>query len=210
MLSERARRLAPSPTLAITARARALRAQGVDVISFGAGEPDFDTPERVKAAAARAIAAGQTKYTDTAGIPELRAAVCAKLKGDNGLDYEPADVIVSVGAKHTLYNICAVLVDPGDEVLVPAPYWVSYTEQVRLCEGTPVPVPTDEALGFQLDLDALRAAVTPRTKLLILNTPNNPTGAVFPRADLRVVAALALEHGFRVVADECYDALSYE
>ncbi len=210
MLAERARRLAPSPTLAITARARALRAQGVDVISFGAGEPDFDTPERVKAAAVRAIAEGQTKYTDTAGIPELRAAVCAKLRRDNGLDYEPADVIVSVGAKHALYNICAVLVGPGDEVLVPSPYWVSYTEQVRLCEGTPVLVPTDEARGFQLDLAALRAAVTPRTRLLILNTPNNPTGAVFPREDLQAVAALALERGFWVVADECYEALSYE
>ncbi len=210
MLAERARRLAPSPTLAITARARALRAQGIDVISFGAGEPDFDTPERVKAAAVRALAEGRTKYTDTAGIPELRAAVCAKLKRDDGLDYEPADVVVSVGAKHTLYNICAVLVGPGDEVLVPAPYWVSYTEQVRLCEGTPVLVPTDEARGFQLDVGALRAAVTPRTKLLLLNSPNNPTGAVYPREDLRAVAALALERGLWVVSDECYDALSYE
>ena len=210
MLAERARRLAPSPTLAITARARALRAQGIDVISFGAGEPDFDTPERVKAAAVRALAEGRTKYTDTAGIPELRAAVCAQLKRDDGLDYEPADVIVSVGAKHTLYNICAVLVGPGDEVLVPAPYWVSYTEQVRLCEGTPVLVPTDEARGFQLDVAALRAAVTPRTKLLLLNSPNNPTGAVYPREDLRAVAALALERGLWVVSDECYGALSYE
>jgi aspartate aminotransferase len=210
MLSARARRLAPSPTLAISAKARALRAQGIDVISFSAGEPDFDTPERVKAAAVRALAEGRTKYTDTAGIPELRAAVCAKLKRDNGLDYEPADVVVSVGAKHTLYNICAVLVDPGDEVLVPAPYWVSYTEQVRLCEGTPVVVPTDEGRGFQLDVAALRAAVTPRTRLLILNTPNNPTGAVFPRADLQAVAALAVERDFWVVADECYEALSYE
>ena len=132
MLAERARRLQPSPTLAIAARARAMRAQGIDVLSFSAGEPDFDTPERVKAAAARALAEGRTKYTDTAGIPELRAAICAKLKRDNDLDYEPADIIVSVGAKHTLYNIAAVLFDPGDEVLVPAPYWVSYTEQVRL------------------------------------------------------------------------------
>jgi aspartate aminotransferase len=210
MLSERARRLAPSPTLAISAKARAMRAQGIDVISFSAGEPDFDTPERVKAAATRALAEGRTKYTDTAGIPELRAAVCAKLKRDNGLDYEPADVVVSVGAKHTLYNLCAVLLDPGDEVLVPAPYWVSYTEQVRLVDGRPVIVPTDEARGFQLDVAALRAAVTDRTKLLILNTPNNPTGAVFPRADLQAVAALAVERGFWVVADECYEALSYE
>ena len=196
MLSERARRLAPSPTLAITARARALRAQGVEVISFGAGEPDFDTPERVKAAAVRAIAEGHTKYTDTAGIPELRAAVCAKLKRDNGLDYEPADVVVSVGAKHTLYNICAVLVGPGDEVLVPSPYWVSYTEQVRLCEGTPIPVPTDEARGFQLDLAALQSAVTPRTKLLVLNSPTNPTGSCFFNFDESTVSA----HSFDWIA----------
>src|SRR5262249_54406516 len=137
-------------------------------------------------------------------------AVCAKLKRDSGLDYEPADVIVSVGAKHTLYNACEVLIDPGDEVLIPAPYWVSYTEQVRLCEGVPVIVATDEARGFQLDPAALRAAVTPRTKLLILNTPNNPSGAVYSRADLQAVAALAVERGFWVVSDECYEALSYD
>ena len=210
MLAERARRLTPSPTLALAARARALRAQGIDVLSFTAGEPDFDTPERVKDAAIRALRDGLTKYTDAGGIPELKAAICAKLRRDSGLAYEPAEVIASVGAKHTLYNICAVMVDPGDEVIVPAPYWVSYTEQVRLCEGVPVVVPTDEARGFQLDLGALRKAVTPRTKLLILNTPNNPTGAVFPRADLERVASLALECGFHVVSDECYDALAYE
>jgi aspartate aminotransferase len=210
MLAERARRLVPSPTLAIGAKARAMRAQGIDVLSFSQGEPDFDTPERIKAAAIRALAQGQTKYTDAAGILELRAAICAKLKRDNDLDYEPADVIVSVGAKHTLYNICSVLIDPGDEVLIPAPYWVSYTEQVRLCEGRPVIVATDEARGFQLDPAALRAAVTPRTKLLILNTPNNPSGAVYPRADLQAVATLAVERDFRVVSDECYEALSYE
>jgi aspartate aminotransferase len=210
MLAERARRLTPSPTLALAARARALRAQGIDVLSFTAGEPDFDTPERVKDAAIRALRDGLTKYTDAGGIPELRAAICAKLKRDSSLAYEPAEVIASVGAKHTLYNICAVLVDPGDEVIVPAPYWVSYTEQVRLCEGVPVVVPTDEARGFQLDLDALRRVVTSRTKLLILNTPNNPTGAVFPRTDLERVASLALERGFHVVSDECYDALAYE
>ena len=210
MLAERARRLQPSATLAIAARARALRAQGIDVLSFSAGEPDFDTPERVKAAAVRALAEGHTKYTDTAGIPDLRAAICAKLKRDNDLDYEPAEVIVSVGAKHTLYNIGAVLFDPGDEVLVPAPYWVSYTEQVRLFDGRPVVVPTDEARGFQLDVAALRAAVTPRTRALILNTPNNPTGAVYGRADLEAVAALAVERGIWIVSDECYEALSYE
>jgi aspartate aminotransferase len=210
MLAERARRLTPSPTLVLAARARALRAQGIDVLSFTAGEPDFDTPERVKEAAIRALRDGLTKYTDAGGIPELKAAICAKLRRDNGLAYEPAEVIASVGAKHTLYNICAVMVDPGDEVIVPAPYWVSYTEQVRLCEGVPVVVATDEARGFHLDFEALRKAVNSRTKLLILNTPNNPTGAVFPRADLERVAALALERGFHVVSDECYDALAYE
>jgi aspartate aminotransferase len=210
MLAERARRLTPSPTLALSARARALRAQGIDVLSFTAGEPDFDTPERVKDAAIRALREGKTKYTDAGGIPELRAAICAKLKRDNGLSYAHTEVIASVGAKHTLYNICAVLVDPGDEVLVPSPYWVSYTEQVRLCEGVPVVVPTDESRGFQLDLTALRRAVTRRSKLLILNSPNNPTGAVYPRADLEAVAALVLERGLYVVSDECYDALSYD
>ncbi|HEY7601580.1 MAG TPA: pyridoxal phosphate-dependent aminotransferase [Methylomirabilota bacterium] len=210
MLAERARRLTPSPTLALAARARALRAQGIDVLSFTAGEPDFDTPERVKDAAIRALRDGLTKYTDAGGIPELKSAICAKLRRDSGLAYESAEVIASVGAKHTLFNICAVLVGPGDEVLVPSPYWVSYTEQVRLCEGVPVVVPTDEARGFQLDLAALRKAVTPRTKFLILNSPNNPSGAVFPRADLEQVAALALERGFYVVSDECYDALAYE
>ncbi len=210
MLAERARRLTPSPTLALAARARALRAQGVDVLSFTAGEPDFDTPDHIKAAAIRAIHEGRTKYTDSGGIPELKAAICAKLRRDSGLEYDRTQVIASVGAKHTLYNICAVLVDPGDEVLVPSPYWVSYTEQVRLFGGTPVVVPTDEARGFQLDVPALAAAVTPRTKLLILNTPNNPSGAVFPRADLEQVARLAVERGFYVVSDECYDALSYD
>jgi aspartate aminotransferase len=210
MLAERARRLTPSATLAISAKARAMRAQGIDVLSFGAGEPDFDTPEHIKAAAVRALRDGKTKYTDAAGIPELRVAVCQKLKRDQGLTYEPAEVICSVGAKHSLYNICAVLVNPGDEVIVPSPYWVSYTEQVRLCEGTPVLVPTDERRDFQLDVDALRRAVTPRTKLLILNTPNNPTGAVYGRADLEAVAALAVERGVYVVSDECYESLAYD
>jgi aspartate aminotransferase len=210
MLSERARRLTPSPTLVISAKARAMRAQGIDVLAFSAGEPDFDTPEPIKAAAIRALGEGKTKYTDAAGIPEVRAAVCQKLKRDQGLDYELADTIVSVGAKHTLYNICAVLLDPGDEAIVPSPYWVSYTEQIKLCEGRPVVVPTDEARGFQLDLDALRRAITPRTKFLLLNTPNNPTGAVYGKADLEAVAALAVERGFYVVSDECYESLSYE
>jgi len=210
MLAERARRLVPSPTLAITAKARALRARGIDVISFGAGEPDFDTPERIKAAAVRALREGQTKYTDAAGIAELRAAVCHKLRRDNGLEYEPGQVVISCGAKHALYNLSAVLFEAGDEVLIPSPYWVSYPEQVRLVDAMPVPVPTDEARGFALDAERLRAAVTPRTRAVILNSPNNPTGAVFAREALEAVAVLALERGLWVISDECYEALAYE
>ncbi|HET7343492.1 MAG TPA: pyridoxal phosphate-dependent aminotransferase [Methylomirabilota bacterium] len=210
MLADRLKTLAPSSTLAVQAKAKELRARGVDVISFGAGEPDFDTPERIKAAAAEAMRRGQTKYTEVGGIPELRAAVCAKLKRDNGLDYEPAEVLVSVGAKHTLFNLVVALVNPGDEVLVPSPYWVSYPEQVRLLGGVPVEVPTDEATGFDLDAERLRAAVTPRTKLIVLNSPNNPTGAVFSKAALAAVARIAVERGAWVVSDECYEALTFE
>jgi aspartate aminotransferase len=210
VLADRLKTLAPSSTLAVQAKARELRARGIDVISFGAGEPDFDTPERIKDAAIQAMRRGQTKYTEVGGIPELRAAVCAKLKRDNGLDYEPADVLVSVGAKHTLFNLVVALVNPGDEVLVPSPYWVTYPEQVRLLGGVPVEVPTTEASGFDLDPDRLHTAVTPRTRLIVLNSPNNPTGAVFSRAALEAVARLAVERGLWIVSDECYEALTFE
>jgi aspartate aminotransferase len=210
VLADRLRTLAPSSTLAVQAKAKELRARGIDVISFGAGEPDFDTPERIKDAAVAAMRRGQTKYTEVGGIPELRAAVCAKLQRDNGLAYEPADVLVSCGAKHTLFNIATALVNPGDEVLVPSPFWVSYPEQVRLLGGTPVMVETREATGFDLDPDRLRAAVTPRTKLIVLNTPNNPTGAVFSPQALSAVARLAVDRKLWVVADECYESLTFE
>jgi aspartate aminotransferase len=210
VLADRLKTLAPSSTLAVQARAKALRAKGVDVISFGAGEPDFDTPARIKDAAARAMQAGQTKYTEVPGIPELRAAICAKFRRDNGLDYEPADVLVSCGAKHALFNLAVALLNPGDEVLVPSPYWVSYPEQGRLLGAVPVAVPTDEATGFDLDPDRLRAAVTGRTKLIVLNSPNNPTGAVFSAATLETVARLAVERGLWIVSDECYEALTFE
>src|SRR5262249_27455480 len=146
---------------------------------FGAGEPDFDTPPRIKDAARRALEGGQTKYTEVGGVPELRAAVCHKLKRDHGLEYAPDEVTVSCGAKHSLYNIFMALVNPGDEVLIPSPYWVSYPEQVRLLGGVPVSVPTAETSGFDLDPAELRHAVTPRTKMLVLDSPGNPTGAVF-------------------------------
>jgi aspartate aminotransferase len=210
VLADRLKTLAPSSTLAVQAKAKELRARGIDVISFGAGEPDFDTPERIKAAAVEAMRKGQTKYTEVGGIPELRAAVCAKLKRDNGLAYEPADILVSVGAKHTLFNIVMALLNPGDEVLVPSPFWVSYPEQARLLGAVPVEVPTTEASGFDLDPARLAAAVTPRTKLVVLNSPNNPTGAVFSPAALEAVARLAVERGLWVVSDECYEALTFE
>jgi aspartate aminotransferase len=210
VLAQRLKTLAPSSTLAVQAKAKALRAQGINVISFGAGEPDFDTPERIKDAALSAMRRGQTKYTEVGGILELRAAVCAKFKRDNGLDYEPADVLVSCGAKHTLFNMVVALIDPGDEVIVPSPYWVSYPEQVRLVGGVPVAVETHEATGFDLDPGRVRAAVTPRTKVIILNSPNNPTGAVFSPAALQAVGRLAVEQGLWLVSDECYEALTFE
>ena len=210
MLADRIKALAPSPTLAIQAKAKAMRAQGIDVISFGAGEPDFDTPERIKEAAIRAMRQGQTKYTDASGIVELREAVCRKLKRDNGLDYEPAEVLISCGAKHTLYNLAVALLNPGDEVLIPAPYWVSYPEQVKLVGGVPVAVPTEEAGGFQVDPERLRAALTPRTRAVVVNSPNNPTGAVFSHDALRAVGELAVKHDLLVISDECYEALTYE
>jgi aspartate aminotransferase len=210
VLADRLKTLAPSSTLAVQAKAKELRAQGVDVISFGAGEPDFDTPQRIKDAATEAMRRGQTKYTEVGGIPELRAAVCAKLKRDNGLAYEPADVLVSVGAKHTLFNLVTALINPGDEVLVPSPYWVSYPEQARLMGGVPVEVETFEATGFDLDPARLRAAVTERTRLIVINSPNNPTGAVFSPAALEAVARLAVERRLWIVSDECYEALTFE
>ena len=210
MLADRLKTLAPSATLAVQARAKELRAHGIDVISFGAGEPDFDTPARVKDAAVRAMQSGQTKYTEVGGIPELREAICTKLRRDNGLDCQPAEILVSCGAKHTLYNIFVTLLNPGDEVIVPGPYWVSYPEQARLIGGAPVIVATDESTGFDLDPDRVRAAVTPRTKIVVLNSPNNPTGAVFSRERLEAVARIAIEHDLWMVSDECYEPMSYD
>jgi len=194
----------------VQAKAKELRARGIDVISFGAGEPDFDTPQRIKDAAVQAMQRGQTKYTEVGGIPELKAAVCQKFKRDNGLDYAPDEVTVSCGAKHTLYNIVMALVNPGDEVLIPSPFWVSYPEQVRLLSGHPVSVLTRESTGFDLDQELLRRAVTPRTKIVILDSPGNPTGAIFSAQALAEVAKLAVERNLWVVSDECYEALTYE
>lgn len=209
-ISERARNVSPSPTLAITAKAKQMKAEGIDVLSFGAGEPDFDTPQNVKDAAIEAIKAGVTKYTPTSGTPELKKAICAKLKKDNGLDYSPSQIIVSNGAKHSLYNAIMALCDPGDEVIIPTPYWVTYPEQVKLAQGVPVFVRTDESTGFKMTIDALRAAVTDKTKLLVLNSPSNPTGAVYSEGELQAIAGLAVECGIYVIADEIYEKIVYD
>lgn len=209
-ISQRARNTAPSPTLGITARARQMRAQGIDVIGFGAGEPDFDTPEHIKQAAIAALEAGDTKYTPSSGTEVLRKAICDKLQHDNGLAYQPNQVIVSAGAKHSLYNIMQAVLDPGDEVIIPAPYWVSYPEQVKLADGVPVFVEARESDGFRVTAEAIRAAVTPRTRMVILNSPSNPTGAAIPEEELRRIAALAIERDLILVSDEIYEKLTYD
>ena len=209
-ISEKCRNIHPSVTLAIDARAKQLRAMGLDVIGFGAGEPDFDTPRYIKSAARDALDAGMTKYTPVAGTVELRTEIQLKLLRDNGLDYELADIIVSSGAKQCLFNALSAILDPGDEVLLPSPCWVSYPEMVRMAGGVPVMVKGDEANGFLVDADALRPHVTERTKALILNSPNNPSGSVCSRALLEGIAALAVEKQFYVISDEIYEKLIYD
>jgi aspartate aminotransferase len=209
-ISQRARNTAPSPTLGITAKANALKAQGVDVVSFGAGEPDFDTPAHIKQAAVEALNQGYTKYTPSAGSVELKEAIVAKLARDNGLQYKPAQVIVSCGAKHSLYNVMQALLDPGDEVIIPAPYWVTYPEQVRLAEGKSVIVETSPDNDFMPTAESVRAAITPRTKALILNSPSNPTGGVAGRQLVADLAGLAVEHNFLIISDEIYEKLLYD
>ncbi len=209
-LAQRIKAVKPSPTLALNARAKALVAQGVDVVGFVAGEPDFDTPEFIKQAAVEALRAGFTKYTPTAGIPELRQAICDKLQRDNQLTYAPDQVLVSSGAKHSLYNIFQALLNEGDEVLILAPYWVSYPDMVLLAGGRPVFVETREEDGFAPDPEAIRRALTPRTKALILNSPSNPSGAVFSRAALEGIASAVRGHECLIVSDDIYEKLMYE
>lgn len=209
-LSLRARKISPSPTLAIDARAKELAAAGEKIINFGVGEPDFDTPEHIKAAAAEAMARGMTRYTPVPGTLELRQAICEKLLRDNGLQYSPAEVVVSCGAKHSLYNALQVLVDAGDEVIVPAPYWVSYVEQVKLAGAEPVIVATRPENDFKLTPEELKAALTPRTRLLILNSPCNPTGSVYTEAELKALASVAVEANIWVLSDEIYEKLVYD
>jgi len=209
MLSQRALHAAPSPTLAITAKANALKAQGKDVISFGAGEPDFDTPQNVKDAAVAALARGDTKYTPSSGTVALKDAILAKLKRDNGLTYSRNEIIVSCGAKHSIYNLMQALLDPGDEVIIPAPYWVSYPEQVKLADGIPVVVQTDESMGFLATASQIEGSVTNRTKLVIVNSPSNPTGAVYTPQALRDIADLCVGRGIYLMSDEIYEKILY-
>jgi aspartate aminotransferase len=210
ILANRLKAIKPSATLALNARAKALKAQGVDVVGLAAGEPDFDTPEFIKQAAIEALQQGFTKYTPTAGIPELREAISAKLARDNQLTYPPEQVIVSVGAKQALYNFFQALLNEGDEVLILAPYWVSYPEMVQLAGGRPVVVETREENGFAPDPEAIRRALTPRTKALVLNSPSNPSGAVFSRAALEGIAEAIRGHDCLVVSDDIYEKLMYE
>lgn len=208
-LAARVAKIKPSETLAITAKANALRAEGRDVIGFGAGEPDFDTPENIKAAAIRAIEAGFTKYTPVGGTDELKDAIIDKLKRDNALEYKRSQIVVSCGAKHTLYNLAQALFEPGDEVIIPAPYWVSYPDIVVLAGGTPVIVDTLEKDGFKMKPEQLQAAVTERTKAVVINSPSNPTGAAYSPEELKALAAVLLDKEIFVICDDIYEKIIY-
>lgn len=209
-LSKIAAGVSPSATLAVSALAKKMKAEGKDVIGFGAGEPDFATPDRISYAGVRAICDGKTRYTPAAGMIELRQAICDRAKADYGLEYETAQAVVASGAKHMVYIALAALVDPGDEVIVPAPYWVSYYEMVRLFGGVPVVVNVSEEQGFQLTPEQLEQAITDKTKAIILNNPSNPTGAVYPKEALKAVADVCVKHDLYIISDEIYDKLVYD
>ncbi|MGC1454510.1 MAG: pyridoxal phosphate-dependent aminotransferase [Nitrospirota bacterium] len=209
-IAKRAQSIKPSPTLATAAKAKSMKAQGIDVVDFGVGEPDFDTPENVKQAGINAIQSGFTKYTPAGGTDELKEAVIEKFKKDNGLSYEKSQILISCGAKHSLYNIAEALFDPGDEVIIPSPYWVSYPDQVLLNDATPVIVETTEAEGFRLSARKLEKAITKKTKALVLNSPSNPTGLAYDKKTLNEIAAIAVKHGIYVISDEIYEKLLYD
>lgn len=210
ILAERVKRIQPSPTLVIDAKAKALKAQGVDVIGFGAGEPDFDTPENIREAAKRAIDEGFTRYTPVGGTDELKDAIIAKLRRDNGLEYAREEISVACGAKHSLYNISQALVQEGDEVIIPAPYWVSYPDQVLLAGGKPVFIEADESTSFKITPEMLERAITPRTRALVINSPCNPTGASYSREELRQIGEVCLRYDFLIISDDIYESLIYD
>ena len=197
----------PSPTLALDDKIKTMKAAGEDVIGFGAGQPDFDTPDYIKQAAINAINDGFTKYTPASGIPELKKAICAKLLNDNGLTYEPNQIVVSNGAKHSLVNTFMAICNPGDEVIVPAPYWVSYPEMIKIADGIPVIVKPSE--GFKVTVDDLKGALTDKTKAVVINSPSNPTGMIYTESELKAIADFAVENDIFVVSDEIYEKLVY-
>jgi len=209
-LTERVRRMSPSPTMAITSKAKEMRSRGIDVIGFGAGEPDFDTPQHIKEAAVKAIEEGFTKYTPPAGIWELREAVAEKLRRENSIDYDPSQVVITDGAKQALFNLMLSVVEEGDEVIIPTPYWVTYPEQVKFVGGKPVFVETKEENNFSLTLSDIEPAVTDRTKMVIICSPNNPTGSVIDRDELERIGKFCAERGILIASDECYEKLTYD
>ncbi|MYL28537.1 MULTISPECIES: pyridoxal phosphate-dependent aminotransferase [Halobacillus] len=208
-LAERVQSLTPSTTLAITAKAKALKAEGHDVIGLGAGEPDFNTPSYILDAAKQAMDEGLTKYTPAGGIPELKVSITEKLKRDQQLTYSNEQIIVTTGAKHALFTLFQVILNPGDEVIVPAPYWVSYPEQIKLAQGNPVIVPAEEANHFKLTPEQLKASITDQTKAVIINSPSNPTGMMYSEEELKALGDICLEHGLLIVSDEIYEKLIY-
>lgn len=208
-LSRKAQAVKPSSTLAITAKAKELKAQGLDVVGFGAGEPDFNTPDNICNAAIKAIKDGFTKYTPASGIVELKQAVCDKFKKFNGLDYKPSQIVISNGGKHSLTNVFEAILNPGDEVIIPAPYWLSYPEIIKLSDGVPVFVRGEKENGYTVTAEQLQAATTEKTKALVLNTPNNPTGMIYSEEELRAIADYAVKNDIYVVSDEMYEYLVY-
>ena len=209
-LAERAIGISPSPTLSIDSKAKKMMAEGLDVINFGVGEPDFDTPDNIKQAAIEAIKKGMTKYTPVPGTDRLREAIAKKLKEDNELDYQPSQIVVSAGAKHSLYNAFQVLCQAGDEVILPAPYWVSHLEQIKLAGASPVIVPTRAQEGFKLTPGDLEAAITGKTRLIVINSPSNPTGAVYTRSELKALGEILESRNITIIADEIYEKLIYD
>ncbi len=209
-LAERIGKVKPSPTLAVDAKAKAMKAAGVDLVSFGAGEPDFETPDNIKQAAIKAIEAGFTRYTPVGGTDELKDAVIAKFKNDNGLTYTRDEIVVNCGGKHSFYNLAQVLFQKGDEVIIPAPYWVSYPPMVTLADAEPVIVETREEDGFRVTPQALKQAITPRTRALVLNSPSNPTGAMYSERDLREIARIAVEENILVISDDIYEKILFD
>lgn len=208
-LADRVTKVTPSMTLAITAKAKAMKAEGIDVCSFSAGEPDFETPQHIKAAAKQALDDGKTRYGPAAGEPALRAAIAQKLQEENGLNYQAENIIVTNGGKHSLYELMMVAINPGDEVVIPAPFWVSYPEMVKLAGGVPVIIQTQADSGYKITPSQLKQAITPRTKLFILNSPSNPTGMVYTPDEIRTLAKIVVEEDIYVVADEIYEKILY-